>query len=52
MTREQANEIVANLQGWENPTIEENQYGDIWVEATDPTTGRRMEYNASTGMFE
>lgn len=52
MTREQAREIVKGLMGWNDPKIEENEFGDIYITAVDPFDDVRKIYNPLTGLFE
>jgi RNA polymerase-binding transcription factor DksA len=51
MTREQAEKVVTELQGWDDPRIEEGDWGDCVVTAVEPITQRRMEYDPTTGQF-
>lgn len=52
MTRNEAEQVVSELLGWDNVEIIDAGWGDFAVLATDPITGRRMEYSPATGFFE
>lgn len=51
MTEQEAQEVLDSLKGWANPHIQDVGYGDYIVLATDPETGRELEYNPGTGFF-
>ena len=52
MTWDEAQNVASELEGWDDVEIHQGTYGDVWIEATEPTTGRRMTYSPATGYFE
>lgn len=51
MTRQDAEQLVTRLQGWDSPVIGETDWGAVYVTAVDPTDQRRKRYDESTGYF-
>ena len=52
MTKQEAKKIVAELKGWENVEIKENDYGTIYITAIDPESKQQKTYDPKTGYFE
>jgi len=51
MTKQKAEKIVAELQGWDNIQIDETEDGYCFITAVDPKSHKRMVYNDGTGYF-
>jgi hypothetical protein len=51
MTREIAVEIIKELQGWDDPQIIENKWGDVYIIAIEPISRKLMVYDEDTGFF-